>query len=120
MARMKMQVMDEKGLNLMKDRVERLLAERGVQIDHPALCAALAEKYLRKPLKAAEVYVMSAAFCYNYGNNKILSLRGRETGAYFLCRCGPATVARTKAKGCHWIFPGRLAIRMKGSQETCL
>ena len=54
MARMKMQVMDEKGLNLMKDRVERLLAERGVQIDHPALCAALAEKGCK--VEGAQVY----------------------------------------------------------------
>ena len=42
MARLKMQVMDEKGLGRMKDRVERMLEERGVHIDHPALCAALA------------------------------------------------------------------------------
>lgn len=54
MARMKMQVMDEKGLNLMKDRVERLLTERGVQIDHPALCAALAEKGCK--VEGAQVY----------------------------------------------------------------
>ena len=44
MARLKMQVMDEKGLGRMKDRVERMLEERGVHIDHPALCAALADK----------------------------------------------------------------------------
>ena len=43
MARLKMQVMDEKGLGRMKDRVERMLEERGVHIDHQALCAALAD-----------------------------------------------------------------------------
>lgn len=42
MTRLKMQVMDEKGLGRMKDRVERMLEGRGVHIDHPALCAALA------------------------------------------------------------------------------
>lgn len=40
----KTKVMDAQGLAMMKDRVERLLSERGVQIHHPALCAALEEK----------------------------------------------------------------------------
>ena len=40
----KTKVMDAQGLAMMKDRVERLLSERGVQIHHPALCAALEKR----------------------------------------------------------------------------
>ncbi|MGM9612970.1 MAG: trimethylamine methyltransferase family protein, partial [Butyricicoccus sp.] len=54
MARVKMQVMDAKGLALMKERVEGLLSEHGVHVDHPALCAELAEKGCK--VEGAQVY----------------------------------------------------------------
>ena len=41
MERLRMRVLDEEGLELMKDRTERLLSERGVQIKHEELCAEL-------------------------------------------------------------------------------
>jgi len=40
----KVSVMDKASLELMKQRSEELLEKRGVSIDHPELCAALAEK----------------------------------------------------------------------------
>lgn len=41
---LKTAIMEEASLNLMKTRAEELLETRGVTIDHPELCAALAEK----------------------------------------------------------------------------
>ena len=41
--RVKMQVMDTEGLALMKNRVETLLSERGVHVDHKLLCEELAQ-----------------------------------------------------------------------------
>lgn len=41
---LKATILEESSLNLMKTRAEELLETRGVTIDHPELCAALAEK----------------------------------------------------------------------------
>ena len=41
---LKVTTMDQASLSLMKQRAEELLEQRGVTIDHPELCAALAEK----------------------------------------------------------------------------
>lgn len=41
---LKVTAMEEASLNLMKQRAEELLEQRGVTIDHPELCAALQER----------------------------------------------------------------------------
>ena len=41
---LKVTAMDQASLNLMKQRAEELLEQRGITIDHPELCAVLAEK----------------------------------------------------------------------------
>ena len=41
---LKVTAMDPASLEQMKQRAEELLEKRGVTIDHPELCAALAEK----------------------------------------------------------------------------
>lgn len=54
----KLTIANQTGLALMKRRAEELLEQRGVTIDHPELCAALAEKGCR--VEGDQVYFTKA------------------------------------------------------------